>query len=490
MRRSLPLSPALLLSAVLLSMPTTAQDFAPFTPASRKLFGAVPGYESTFGITFDSTTVSGGTTTYHNYKTVWDTLTPSNCPWWGGPDCLKQDRPTWSGARIEATADGSHTLFNLWNEPITLAFSTEPGSQTLIYADADEQFLLNYVGEAPGNVLGLTENVRQWTILHQDLGGQAITSVLNNAPVEVGATVGLLRYFRIDSFPLVLQPVELVGQSEPPLGLHTITPAVLNDFQAGDEIQVHAVAHHYIGPPWLNYDIYTKRTVLSRTDTPTEVTYEMERVTYNVDSATEVTSTNTESYNKTDVFGSIPFDRFDGTQPTLRLEDYCGIPLWTWRTHLNTGLGYCPEENCWGPYDTNGPPPTGTTVHVGGLGIYSTSESIISPSGYSTSSNVVYFKKNGTECFQEVIMGSERITAQPPAFQLSPNPSAGMISISSDKPVTGAEVVDPQGHVVTDIVLDAQRGKLDMGVVPNGLYLVRLRFMDGSVGARHVVIGR
>lgn len=489
MTRSLPRSTSLLFLAVVLSAPTSAQDFSPFNAESRKLF-ATPNHYTTFGITFDSTTVNGGTTTFHNYKTVWDTLTPSNCGWWGGQECNKQDRPTWAGPRMEVTTDGTHTLFNLWNEPITLAFSTAPGSQTLMYADGSQQFLLSYVGESPMEVLGLTENVRQWTILHEDLNGEPINSPLNNAPVDVGVTAGLIRYFRVDSFPLVLQPVELVGQSEPPLGLHTITPAFLHDYQPGDEVQVHDYANYYTGPPWWDENIYRKIMVLSRNDSPTEVTYEVETTVYNVDSATQTTGSASATYSKTNVIATIPFDRYDGTQPWLGMRDYCGIPLWTYSTYLNQGLGYCPEENCWGPYDTNGPPPYGGMTMVGGLGIFSSTSSITSPSGYTTSNTIIYFKKNGTECFQEVVMGTSGASDRPIAFQLSPNPSEGMITIACDGSFVGVDVLDAHGRGNAEFALDVQRGKLDMRAVANGLYLVRLRFVDGSIGTQRLLIAR
>lgn len=489
MTRSLPFSTSLLFLTVFLSGTTNAQDFAPFTATSRKLF-ATPDKHTTFGIAFDSTTVDGGTTTYHNYKTVWDTLTPSNCGWWGGQECNKQDRPTWAGARIEATTDGTHTFFNLWNEPITLAFSTEPGSQTLMYADGSQQFLLSYVGESPMEVLGLTENMRQWTILHEDLNGDPINSPLNNAPVLVGGTIGLASYFRVDSFPLVLQPVELAGQAEPALGVNTITPAFLNDYQPGDEIQTHDYANYYIGPAWLDHNVYRKIRVLTRTDSPDSVSYELETTVYNVDSATEMTGTTTASYSRTEVIAEIPYDRVDGTASFLGKRDYCGLPLWTYSTFLNTGFAYCPDENCWGPYDTNGPPPVGGTTFVGGLGIYTTSEAIWNPEGYTTSNDVIYFKKNGVECMDEVVMGIPESSDRTDPFQLSPNPSEGLVTISSKKPVRQAEVFDAQGHAISNVSLDARQGKLDMRSVPDGLYLVRLRFVDGGVGTQRLVVGR
>jgi len=38
--------------------------------------------------------------------------------------------------------------------------------------------------------------------------------------------------------------------------------------------------------------------------------------------------------------------------------------------------------------------------------------------------------------------------------------------------------------------LDAKLGKLDMRAAPDGLYLVRLHFVDGSGGTQRLVIDR
>lgn len=490
MKKPLPLSFLLVSFTVLATLNSAAQDFAPFAPESRKLFGSVPGYQHTFGIAFDSTTVNGGTTTYHNYMTVWDTLTTTSCQFWVGNDCLRQTRPTWAGARIEADGQGAHTMYNLWDEPIMFAFSTTPGSQTVLYADADEQFLLNYLGEVPVDVLGLTENVRQWSILHQDLGGQPINSALNNALVEVGENIGLIRYFRVDSFPLVLQPVELVGQSEPPLGLHTITPAFLEDYQAGDEVQIHDYADYYTGPPWLDYNLYVKNVVLSRSDSPTEVSYEMETTTYNVDSATEVVSHPTVTYSKTTVIATIPFDRFDGTQASLGKEDYCGLSLWTYRTYLNTGAVYCVEENCWGTGDTNGPPPQGGMTYVGGLGTYLSTASIFSPSGYTTTHGVVYFKKNGTDCFDEVIMGAPQVARANATLTLSPNPTDACATWTSTVPLTRMDVLDVQGALIASLPMRGTRGTMDTSTWPIGLYLLNCIGVDGSRSSLRMLVSR
>lgn len=477
------------LACCLIPTGMAAQSFAPFEPGSRKLFGSTQGFSQAFEIAFDSTIVDGGTTTYHNFKTIQDTWSPSSCGWWGAPECIRQDKPTWIGARIEKDDQGVHRFFTALGDTVTLHLSSALGSQTLIYEDQDQRFHLSYSGELATDVLGLTENIRRWTIIHEDIDGQPINSSLNNAFVDVGENVGLVRFFRIDSFPLVLEPVELLGQMEPPLGLYQITPASLHDYQPGDEIQKHHYAFHYTGPPTQNYNFFRTTRILSRQDTPDSVSYEVETSTFNIGSATEDVQTGTVSYSKTAVMASLPFTRFYGTQPLLRVEDYCGLPLLTYRTYLNMGLAYCPEENCWGPYDTNGPPPNGTTVLVNGLGEYESSSYLTSPAGFSMSSRVVFFIKNSIPCGTEAIVGMDEHTDANTSLRLAPNPADRHVQVIGLEDALHAELYDASGRLVIDQAL-TKSNSLELGDLHSGLYLMRVTTRAGLPRSGRLMIER
>lgn len=487
MTLSLPPHFVLASFTVLTSLGSAAQDFAPFNASSQKLFATLD-HAYTYSMVFDSTTVDSNLTTYHNIKTLRDTLAASNCPWWGAPECYRQDQPTWGGGRIESTNDSTHAFFNRWNQPVNLALSTVSGSQTLMYADADEQFLLSYEGESTMSVLGLSESVRKWTILHQDLDGTPINSPLNGSSVSVGETIGLFTFFRVDSFPLVLVPTKLVGQSEPPIGLYTITPAVLHDHQPGDEVQ-YSDSHWELYQPGANYHRYYKYIYLERVDLPDSIRYLVRYEGFDAGQTELYVDTFIQKFPRTGPIASIPFDRFNGTQPILRAYDFCGLSLWYFETSF-PAIGYCEEEHCWGGTDTNGPPTTGWSSLVVGLGPFSEYASNNYMSPFNDQTWLTYFKKNGIECMNEVMVGTPEAVIPPTVFTLSPNPSDGIFKISSEKPVLGVEVVDPQGQVVANIALDAQRTKLDLRSAANGLYVVRLHFADGAVGTGRVVIGR
>lgn len=476
---------------VLTSQGSTAQDFAPFSPSSRKLF-ANADHDQVFSLVFDSVASNSDTASFYNFHTKRDVLLPSNCGWWTGQECWPMDAPTWAGAEIKVAPNGTHVFHSAFvgDAPITLAFSTVPGSETFMAEAIDQEFLMAYDGTFTLDILGQTEVVRQWTILHQDQFGNAIASPLNGAHIRVGENLGLIDFFRVDSFPLILEPIELVGQASPALGLFEITPAVLEDHQPGDEVQFHETHDLYIGPPWADYDRYRKYVYLTREETPSAVVYTVRQEVFDA-GGTEVTvDTITLQADRTTLLGAIPFERFNGAWPHLREGDYCGTPMWAFTQPLHNGIDYCADENCYGGTDTGGPPVEGATTYVVGLGVMDLVEYVYSPYGYTTHHTIVYFKKNGTECFQEVMTGSGQTGAVQRTFQLAPNPTTGVLHISSNRPVESVEVIDVQGHLITTAALDPSRSQLGLGASAEGLYLVRLHFIDGGFATQRVLLRR
>ncbi len=468
------------------SLQSKAQNYQPFGSESRKVFATLD-HSTTYSLAFDSAVVAGDSTVYYNFFDVQDTMVETSCVWWGGPYCTLQDKPTWAGPRVASHTDGSHTFRNVSGEALNFTFHTNAQDTTLLYADNTQRFRLVYDNTASVVVLGQPDNVRQWRILHTDLSGTPINSPLNNTPITVGESIGLIRFFRVDSFPQVLEPLELVGQAEPALGIHVITPATLEDHQPGDVIQFNESSQYYLGPPWLNFDRYRKWTYLSRTEGMDAVYYSVRQELYDPADNTLAIDTIDQSFDRSTIIASIPFERFDGTHPVLAEVDYCGLPLWTYVHTLNQGAGYCAEENCWGPVDTGGPPPYGDNTYVPGLGIYHASAAVVSPNGWSTSGQVVYFNKNGQECGQEIVMGLPAISAAP-SLTLSPNPTDGLLSISTTRAMKAITLRDASGRMVLQATLQGQIGKLDLGSLPQGLYLAEVLFSSGARATSRVLV--
>ncbi len=467
--------------------PARAQNYQPFGSESRKVFATLD-HSATYSLAFDSAVVAGDSTAYFNFFDVQDTMVETSCVWWGGPYCALQDKPTWAGPRMVSRTDGSHTFYNVWGEALNIAFHTDAQDTTLIYADNTQRFRLVYDNTASTVVLGQTDNVRQWRILHTDLSGTPINSPLNNGSITVGETIGLIRFFRVDSFPQVLQPLEMVGQVEPALGIHVITPATLEDHQPGDVIQFNESSQYYLGPPWLNFDRYRKWTYLSRTEGMDAVYYSVRQELYDPADNTLAIDTIDQNFDRSTIIASIPFERFDGTHPTLSELNYCGLPLWTYVHTLNQGSGYCPEENCWGSVDTGGPPPYGDNTYVPGLGVYHSSAAVTSPNGYAVNNQVVYFEKDGVACGQEIVMNVPALSAAP-TLTLTPNPTDGLLSISTTRAMMAISLRDAAGRIVLQAALRGRNGSVDLGALPQGVYLAEVLFSSGERATSRVLVG-
>lgn len=465
-----------------------AQSFAPFEPGSRKLFGSTQGFTQAYEIAFDSTIVDGGITTYHNFKALHDSLMPSDCGW---NECQQQSKPTWIGGRIERDDQGAHKFFTAFSDTLTLHFSDVPESETLIYQDLSQRFFLSFDGEFTSEVLGMPELVRRWTVVHEDIDGEMISSVLSNAKVEVGESIGLVRFFRIDSFPAVLEPVELWGQVQPALGLYQITEASLHDYQPGDEIQKHIYGYNYSGPIPQNSNSYSKVKILSREDTPMSVTYGLETSTFSAGSSSESVQTSSITYSKTQVLAAIPFTRFYGTQPTLRMEEYCGTPLLTYFVinGLGASMSYCPEEDCWWNGSWGGPWPYEYVTMVPGVGVFRHYDYLSGSNGYSMNRNVEYFIKNGIPCGTEAIVGIDEHAVANTSLLFAPNPANDRVQVIGLEDAIHAELYNASGRLVIDRAL-TNSNWLELGDLNSGLYLMRVTTRSGVLRTGRLMIER
>ena len=99
------------------------------------------------------------------------------------------------------------------------------------------------------------------------LHGSDRNSALNHKEIIISENYGLIRFFKIDSFPLVLKPFNLIGEDVLHAGLYAITNEVLFDYYPGDDIQYHEFYHNMGGPPWNNYNNYKKYTILTQSVT-------------------------------------------------------------------------------------------------------------------------------------------------------------------------------------------------------------------------------
>ncbi len=468
-----------------------AQNYKLFDAGSCKLFAGDPLTDSTYSMAFDSVIAMGGDSVYFNHAGLGAEIESENCQFWGGPFCTQQNKPSWLGFQVISDNAGHYLFFTGQGDTLHFDFTLLPGDSSVIYQDDAQTFYMVSEGTDTMTVLGLADSAMVFRMVHTNVDGHTVSSPPDDPMIVIGKMMGLVDFFRVDVFPQVLQPLHLIGNLSPEAGLTKLTAAMLYDHQPGDEIQYSDYYSYPGGPPEDNYQRYIKHHFLERDDTPDSIIYTVVRNTFEAGSSTQETDTITLRYRKDDILAVIPFDDIDQSISLvikkLYKAGYCGLDLWTYRL-VPEYLIYCLADNCWGTYDIPGPPPTEQSVYVCGLGLYRDESSIFSPPyEYDRSYRIIYFKKDGTVCGDEVFVGMNDLSRQPCFFTVYPNPVHHDMVI--DKGVKGKgilSVCDLTGQEIIRISISERRTKIDVSALKRGIYLVRI-ISGTEAGIRKII---
>lgn len=479
--------------ALIIPILVFGQDYKLFHAGSIKLFSEVPTSSLTIGMAFDSVTYNGIDSVFYNYTDVADDGGDSDsCMFWGGPWCYPQNKARWFGLNIQADLVGRYRFFNYLGDTLHFDFTIPTGDSSQFFQDASQKFYIFNIGADTTSVAGYADSAHFFRIVHTDLTGNIIPSVLHNKVIVIGKQLGLIEFLTVRYFPDLVQWVRLIGNSAPEAGLVRITNEMLYDHQPGDIIQYSDTYYFSGGPPQMNYVNFIRHTFLSRTDTQDSILYSIQQTIFELGASTETIDTLSLKYYRHGILAEIPFDRIDQSTFLLdkRLEifDYCGWTSYSYSVSPRH-LIYCPADNCWGTYDTQGPPPTGIRNYVCGLGLYQESSSVIGPppSGYSHDYVVIYFKKNGVICGNEAILEVQETPSPLSSLNVYPVPAIDELYIKSD--LTGNRriiISNLQGQIFIEMSLHNSTQGVDIRNLTSGIYFVKL-ISDNGVAVRKFI---
>ena len=169
--------------------------------------------------------------------------------------------------------------------------------------------------------------------------------------------------------------------------------------------------------------------------------------------------------------------------------DYFELNLWTYSLEPQY-LAYCLADNCWGSYDIPGPPPDEQTIYVCGLGLYLDKSSLSAPppQGYYRMYNIIYFKKDGIECGEEVIVNINDPVIPASCFTVYPNPAIDRLNVRANKDATGTLIIsDLNGSQLRKIPVKDQTTLIDINGLKNGMYMVKF-IGDSFVEIKKIII--
>lgn len=445
---------------------------------------------STYCLSADSAVALGTDSVYYFYTHLSDSLLESDtCSFWGGNHCFEQNQSIWSRLKAVGRQNGSYLFFNVAGDSLNFRFDRQPGDTSLILATASEQFWLTCTGYSLTTNLGFADSVKEFRVVLTDHYGQIIGSAINQQPVTIGKTLVLTEFIRVDSFPQVLTPLWLLGQPRQSLGVYHITEGMIYDHLPGDIIQTRY--HHFAnpGPPGDNYVRYTKHTFLSRQEQPGLLSYEVATETFYADSAGVQHDTITLNYFPDRVVIAAPFDRHSKESlvyNSVYYGDYDGFIGLTYHTEPGY-LMYCFPDNCWGPTDTFGPPPSEGITYVCGFGVWEQQywdwQPGVSSMGFEK--QVVYFKKGGLTYGSEFFVGIASNEAREKPLILAPNPATDEVVVSMAPQVNDGQLVvlDLNGRVLIRQTCSGLRVKLNVSGLAAGTYLVKAFTTDRMLTA-------
>lgn len=409
------------------------------------------------------------------------------CLGWGDPNCYKANNPIWAGSLFLTNNNGTYWMRNVFGDSLRFDLGMTVGDTAMFFQDASQRFSIVKAGPDTMSVLDLIDSVYTYTIAHTDLVDQPIASALNGGSLIVGKTLGLIRFFKIDSFPQVLEPIELIGNKGPDLGLHQITSAMVYDYQPSDVVQTKS--YEGGGYPPLPFS-YWKDSVLARLDTPDSVRYEMAWESFNADGTITNSGIGTLNYSKLEVFAELPFERFNGSNITLSRTSDCGIANWVLARELVPAIWFCTFDNCWVNGDSGGPPPqSSSSYHLGITATHYYFQTPINPwdQPYWNIRSLVYYRKNGVECGTEQHVGIMEPIGPTPIV-VFPIPSQGPLSITSAKIIRSFSISDSRGRVVLASSPGSLVTHVDLSDLAPGVYHLTLLTEDGRVAHRQVAL--
>jgi hypothetical protein len=476
----------------LLSFLAFSQDYTLFNAGSKKLYSDLPSEDSTFSLAFDSVISAGTDSIYFMYTGLGYEIETDSCMFWGSEWCTQQSKPSWLGSHVYFDNNRYYRFLTTQNDTLNLNFSLLPGDSSIFYQDESQKFFIVFEGSDTMAVLDFVDSVKSYRIHHTDASGNTINSSLNDKRIITGKEIGLIEFFRIDYFPIMLSPLHLIGNVSPDAGLISLTNEMIYDHQPGDEIQYLDIYDNEGGPPWCNYHRYIKHKFLDRIDMQDSIIYTLARFTFEEGESTQLSDTITLKYKKAEILAEIPFDYIDQSKilvtNTLHKVDYCGLDFWTY-TITPKYLAYCDYDNCWGSYDIPGPPPAEKTVYVCGLGLYSDESSITSPppTGYWRWYGIIYFKKNGIICGDEAIVGVSNPDLSEDLFTVYPNPARDFIIIhSAANSKSIITISNLNGQVIMNALVKDPVTRMDIGNLNTGMYLVKL-ISGSNVEVRKII---
>jgi hypothetical protein len=473
------------------------QNYKPFQASVSKRFVNVnQATDDAYFFYADSITQAGGSTLFYNYRPIIEASDfefNEECPFWGAlgvTHYLDTNRFTGNYFVFDETTQ----RLKFWNRngaELNLDFSLAINDSAQVYQDATSLFFIKRIADSEQSFWGFTDSIRQFLLLHYDNLGGPTGSSLDQFVIKLSQNHGLLSFFSPYNIPDDFVSLELIGQTNPPMGNYSIRTEEMYPYQAGDILQYLGVNY---GLPYGEGWRLTSYEVINREEVADSVKIDFSYFGVTQPHSFGFNPGNWGSYgyylpnplrfHKNDFWLKIPFNHLDygiNNRPVFHSQTnelFCGEArdgIFSMERFVN----YCPDCYCIGQADGFGSYVSRQKAAKGIGVIWGAKDPYNYPNQVSSAFNLSYAKIGPFECGTRQYQNFENLTEM--KWILFPNPVGDFINIELDSESVRFRLLDISGNEMDLPFPKKQNSILTFSIekLSPGIYYLYVETNDG-----------
>lgn len=225
------------------------QGFSPFNSNSPKRFVNTNDLSDNDYFFYSiQTDFSGDSTIFNQYlreSSYTVDVTGTDCEGWGGGMQPTADT-TWLGRKIIYNNVSKELInHNRAMEELRFDFGINQGDSAIFYTDSsDNDYFIRYDNLAQEPILGISDNVKSFSVWKYDGMENIVPSPLNGFEIKLSDNNGIVSFINCDQFPAIEKGLTLMGQINPNIGNYQLTYDEVFPWEFGDTLELKGNANY------------------------------------------------------------------------------------------------------------------------------------------------------------------------------------------------------------------------------------------------------
>jgi hypothetical protein len=408
--------------------------------------------------------------------------------------CISPYKASWIGEKVLVAPNGSNYFFNRNGDTIRIDVQATLNQTWIAFNSADTLKIEATVSTiASGNVMGIADTLKTIVFKALDLSGKTVENAVNNKRLVISKNHGFVETLNFYLFPNLntrvpassLSSYNLVGLSNPNIGVQNLTWFDAHNFQVGDELHVH---EHNTGDeshidPLHDFDNRCIYKYIKRSMYPDSIVYRYARQ----QSIQWVYADSTKSVYHNDtvkwvVLANAAFDQVPGVPIVADQTVYSMYMLYTElreKVDPSSYLMYVENGNCFGKQEGEGC--FIDKRYIEGLGgpYYSCTGYM----GETQERKLVYYKKGQTEWGTQLVLTGLPNIERNKSVQVRYNSDLKEVAfrLSEADGTQEVQIFTQTGQLVKINQFEGTECRLCLDGYPQGVYLYRFTWATGEV---------